>query len=31
MAAFSYPATVTPQTRHTRTTRPNHQRTDNDH
>ncbi|EAW4670396.1 hypothetical protein WMR99_004061 [Salmonella enterica] len=31
MAAFSYPATITPQTRHTRTTTPDHQRTDSDH
>ncbi|ENP5223664.1 hypothetical protein ACDS07_004881 [Salmonella enterica] len=31
MAAFSCPATITPQTRRTRTTTPNHQRIDGDH
>ncbi|EBK0490039.1 TPA: hypothetical protein G8Z65_003483 [Salmonella enterica] len=31
MAAFSYHATITPQTRRTRTTTPNHQRIDSDH
>ncbi|WP_420269157.1 hypothetical protein [Citrobacter sedlakii] len=31
MAAFSYPATITPQTRHARTTTQDHQRTDNNH
>ncbi|EKB5373707.1 hypothetical protein OOP37_000842 [Salmonella enterica] len=31
MAAFSCPATITPQTRHTLTTTPDHQRTDNNH
>ncbi|MFH2941862.1 hypothetical protein ABK883_06125 [Enterobacter roggenkampii] len=31
MAAFSYPATITPQTRHARTTTHNHQRADSDH
>ncbi|EBA7582824.1 hypothetical protein BIB77_001366 [Salmonella enterica subsp. enterica serovar Colorado] len=31
MAAFSHPATITPQTRHARTTTPDHQRTDSDH
>ncbi|TKI04920.1 hypothetical protein FCN80_16520 [Martelella alba] len=30
MAAFSYPTTITPQTRHARTTTPGHQR-DNNH
>nr|WP_139503714.1 hypothetical protein [Escherichia coli] len=31
MAAFYCPATITPQTRHTRTTTLDHQRTDNNH
>ncbi|EBJ9197871.1 hypothetical protein D1E21_07495 [Salmonella enterica] len=31
MAAFSHPYTIAPQTRHTRTTTPDHQRTDSDH
>ncbi|WP_447933613.1 hypothetical protein [Shigella flexneri] len=31
MAAFSYPATITPQTCHTRTTTHDHQRTDSNH
>ncbi|EHI0582045.1 TPA: hypothetical protein JZ950_003810 [Escherichia coli] len=31
MAAFSYPAIITPQTRHMRTTTPDHQRADNNH
>ncbi|HCB1566348.1 TPA: hypothetical protein MYP03_004741 [Citrobacter freundii] len=31
MAAFLYPATITPQTRHARMTTPDHQRTDSDH
>ncbi|EAY8050340.1 hypothetical protein AHY88_05465 [Salmonella enterica] len=31
MAAFSHPATITPQTRHARTTTQDHQRTDNNH
>ncbi|EAA3946129.1 hypothetical protein E2W16_03505 [Salmonella enterica] len=31
MAAFSCPATITPQTLHTRTTTPDHQRTDSDY
>nr|DAY54793.1 MAG TPA: hypothetical protein [Caudoviricetes sp.] len=31
MAAFSYPAIITPQTRHTRATTLDHQRADSDH
>ncbi|KEA52441.1 hypothetical protein DT73_10015 [Mangrovibacter sp. MFB070] len=31
MAAFLYPATITPQTRHARTTTPDHQCTDSSH
>ncbi|MFB9085819.1 hypothetical protein ACFFW8_09525 [Erwinia tracheiphila] len=31
MAAFSYPATITPQTHHARTTTPDHQRADSIH
>ncbi|NCH10089.1 hypothetical protein EHI98_09680 [Cronobacter sakazakii] len=31
MAAFSYPATITPQTRHASTTTPDRQRADNNH
>ncbi|TGB94539.1 hypothetical protein CRG94_09125 [Escherichia sp. E3356] len=31
MAAFSYPATITPQTRHARTTTQDHLRTDSIH
>ncbi|AVS12054.1 hypothetical protein K3I70_000303 [Salmonella enterica subsp. enterica serovar Senftenberg] len=31
MAAFSYPAAITPQMRDTLTTTPDHQRTDSDH
>ncbi|EHI7575593.1 TPA: hypothetical protein ACGTP1_003708 [Salmonella enterica] len=31
MAAFSYPAIITPQTYHTRTTTPDHQRIYSDH
>jgi hypothetical protein len=31
MAAFSYPANITPQTRHARTTTHNHQRIDRYH
>ncbi|EFV3823426.1 hypothetical protein ITM26_002125 [Salmonella enterica] len=31
MAALSYPTIITPQTLHTRTTTPDHQRTDSNH
>ncbi|EGI5890280.1 hypothetical protein UP55_004113 [Salmonella enterica subsp. enterica serovar Stanley] len=31
MAAFSCPVTIAPQTRHTLTTTPDHQRADNNH